>query len=129
VALELADQGVTCNAISPGFVWTQLVEQEIPDLARSEKISLEEAKVQPLARQPTKRFVSVEEVAILAAFLASKAAASIAGANYAIDGGWRSSPGNRPRHRIGPVRDPSQRLPPPAAGPPTAALPARRAIG
>jgi 3-hydroxybutyrate dehydrogenase len=88
VALELAEQGVTCNAISPGFVWTPLVERQIPDLAKSENISLEEAKRQTLARQPTNRFVTVEEVAALAAFLASDSAASITGANYSIDGGW-----------------------------------------
>jgi 3-hydroxybutyrate dehydrogenase len=88
VALELAEEGVTCNAISPGFVWTPLVERQMPDLAKSENISLEEAKRQTLARQPTHRFVMVEEVAAVAAFLASEAAASITGANYTIDGGW-----------------------------------------
>jgi 3-hydroxybutyrate dehydrogenase len=88
VALELAEQGITANAISPGFVWTPLVERQIPDLARSEHISLAEAKRQTLSRQPTNRFVMVDEVAALAAFLASDAAASITGANYAIDGGW-----------------------------------------
>jgi 3-hydroxybutyrate dehydrogenase len=88
VALELAQEGVTCNAISPGYVWTPLVEGQMPDLAKSENISLEEAKHRTLARQPTRRFVMAEEVAAVAAFLASEAAASITGANYCIDGGW-----------------------------------------
>ena len=88
VALELAEHGVTSNAISPGFVWTPLVEKQIPDLAKSENITLEQAKKHVLSRQPTNQFVTVEQVAALAAFLASEAAASITGANYSIDGGW-----------------------------------------
>jgi len=88
VALELAQHGVTANAISPGFVWTPLVEKQIPDLAKSQGISLEEAKAQVLSRQPSGQFVTVEQVAALALFLASEAAASITGANYSIDGGW-----------------------------------------
>jgi 3-hydroxybutyrate dehydrogenase len=88
VALELAEAGVTCNAISPGFVWTPLVEKQIPDLAKSENISEQEVKQRILARQPTNKFVTIEEVAALAAFLASGAAGSITGANYSIDGGW-----------------------------------------
>jgi 3-hydroxybutyrate dehydrogenase len=88
VALEVAEHGVTCNAISPGFVWTPLVEKQIPDLAKSENITLEQAKKQVLSRQPTNQFVTVEQVAALAAFLASEVAASITGANYSIDGGW-----------------------------------------
>jgi 3-hydroxybutyrate dehydrogenase len=88
VALEVAETNVTVNAISPGFVWTPLVEKQIPDLARSQGITEEAAKKQVLASQPTGRFVSVEEVGALAAFLASDAARSITGANYSIDGGW-----------------------------------------
>jgi 3-hydroxybutyrate dehydrogenase len=88
VALELAEQGVTCNAISPGFVWTPLVERQIPDLARSQGISEEAAKKQVLSRQPTRQFVTIEQVAALAVFLASDAAGPITGSNYSIDGGW-----------------------------------------
>ena len=88
VALELAETGVTVNAISPGFVWTPLVANQIPDLARSKGISEDDAKRLVLTQQPTKRFVTVEEVGALAVFLASPAAASITGANYTIDGGW-----------------------------------------
>jgi 3-hydroxybutyrate dehydrogenase len=88
VALELAEAGVTANAISPGFVWTPLVEKQIPDLAKSENISEEAAKRLVLTRQPTGRFVTVDEVAALAVFLAGEEAGSITGANYTIDGGW-----------------------------------------
>ena len=88
VALELAEQGVTCNAISPGFVWTPLVAGQIPDLARSQGISEEAARSQVLSRQPTRQFVTIEQVAALAVFLASDAAAPITGSNYSIDGGW-----------------------------------------
>lgn len=88
VALELTQHGITANAISPGFVWTPLAERQLPDLAKSKGISIEEAKKAMVSDQPTGRFVTVEEVGALALFLASDAAASITGANYSIDGGW-----------------------------------------
>jgi 3-hydroxybutyrate dehydrogenase len=88
VALELATSGVTVNAISPGFVKTPLVAKQIPDLAKSKGITEAEAQKEILEAQPTGRFVEVEEIGALAAFLASDAASSITGANYSIDGGW-----------------------------------------
>jgi 3-hydroxybutyrate dehydrogenase len=89
VALEVAQQGITANAICPGYVRTPLVEKQIPDQAKARGIS-EEAVVRDviLAAQPTKQFVSVEEVADLAAFLCTDGAASITGAMLSIDGGW-----------------------------------------
>ena len=88
-ALECAAQGVTVNAICPGYVRTPLVEKQIPDTARARGIS-EEAVVREvmLAGQPTKKFVSVEQIGALAVFLCSDAAASITGAALPIDGGW-----------------------------------------
>jgi 3-hydroxybutyrate dehydrogenase len=88
VALELAETRITSNAISPGFVFTPLVEKQVPDLARSRGISIEAAKAEILASQPTRQFVKVEEIGALAVFLSSDAAASITGANISIDGGW-----------------------------------------
>ncbi len=87
-ALELATTGVTCNAISPGFVATPLVEAQIPDVAAAQGLTHEEAKAWILAKQPSGRFASVEQVGQLAVFLASESAASITGSNYSIDGGW-----------------------------------------
>ena len=88
VALEVATFGITSNAISPGFVWTPLVEKQIPDIAKTEGITEEAAKKKLLAKQPTQQFVTVEQVAALALFLAGPDAAAITGANYTIDGGW-----------------------------------------
>jgi 3-hydroxybutyrate dehydrogenase len=88
VALELAEHGVTSNAISPGFVWTPLVEKQIPDLAKSKGITEAQAKKELLAKQPTQQFVTVEQCAALALFLAGEGAGGITGANYSIDGGW-----------------------------------------
>ena len=88
VALEVATFGITSNAISPGFVWTPLVEKQIPDIAKTEGITEEAAKKKLLAKQPTQQFVTVEQVAALALFLAGPDAAAITGSNYTIDGGW-----------------------------------------
>ena len=89
VALEVAEQGITANAICPGYVWTPLVEKQIPDTAKARGITEEQVKRDVLlAAQPTKKFVTVEEVAALATFLASDAAASITGTVLPLDGGW-----------------------------------------
>jgi 3-hydroxybutyrate dehydrogenase len=89
VALEVATQGITMNAICPGYVWTPLVEKQIPDTAKARGLTHEQVINDVLLHaQPTKRFVQVSEVAALAAFLASKDAASITGAIIPIDGGW-----------------------------------------
>ena len=89
VALEVAEQGITVNAVCPGYVLTPLVQKQIPDTAKARGLS-EEAVVRDvlLAAQPTKRFVTVEEVAALSAFLCSDEAASITGAVLPIEGGW-----------------------------------------
>jgi 3-hydroxybutyrate dehydrogenase len=88
VALECATSGVTVNAISPGFVWTPLVEGQLPDIAKAEGVSIEEAKAIVLKRQPSGEFATVDQIGALATFLASEPAAAITGANYSIDGGW-----------------------------------------
>jgi 3-hydroxybutyrate dehydrogenase len=89
VALEVAEAGITVNAVCPGYVLTPLVEKQIPDTARARGIS-EEAVVRDvlLAAQPTKRFVTVEQVAAFTAFLCSNDGASITGAVLPIEGGW-----------------------------------------
>ena len=89
VALEVAEAGITVNAICPGYVWTPLVEKQIPDTAKARGITEEQViKEVLLAAQPTKKFVQVEEVAAFAAFLASDRGASITGAVLPIEGGW-----------------------------------------
>ncbi|MEA2981912.1 MAG: 3-hydroxybutyrate dehydrogenase [Alphaproteobacteria bacterium] len=88
-ALELATFGVTVNCISPGYVWTPLVAKQIPDTMKARNMTEEQVKNDVLlAAQPTKQFVTVEQVAALALYLTSDVAASITGANLSIDGGW-----------------------------------------
>jgi len=88
-ALEVAQCGITVNCICPGYVRTPLVEAQIPDQARTRGISEDEVvQTIMLANQPTKRFIGIDEVVGLAAYLASDAAKSITGAMLAIDGGW-----------------------------------------
>ncbi|OYW59443.1 MAG: 3-hydroxybutyrate dehydrogenase [Rhizobiales bacterium 17-65-6] len=89
IALETATFGITCNAICPGYVWTPLVEKQIPDQAKARGITEEQVKHDVLlAAQPTKEFVTVEEVAALALWLTSDGARSITGTMQQIDGGW-----------------------------------------
>jgi 3-hydroxybutyrate dehydrogenase len=89
VALELAAFGVTANCISPGYVWTPLVERQIPDTMKARNMTREQVINDViLAAQPTKQFVTVDQVAALAVYLCSDAAAQITGANLSIDGGW-----------------------------------------
>jgi 3-hydroxybutyrate dehydrogenase len=89
VALEVAEQGITVNAVCPGYVLTPLVEKQIPDTAKARGITEEQViRDVLLAAQPTKRFVTVEELAGVALFLCSEAAASITGAAIPVEGGW-----------------------------------------
>ena len=89
VALELAQSGVTANCVSPGYVWTPLIEGQIPDTMEARGLSREEVINDVLlAKQPTKKFVQPHEVGALAAFLCREEAGNVTGANWSIDGGW-----------------------------------------
>jgi len=89
VALEVATFGVTANCISPGYVWTPLVENQIPDTMKARGLTREQVLNDVLlAGQPTKQFVTVEQVAALALYLCRDEAASMTGANLSVDGGW-----------------------------------------
>ena len=92
VALEAARDGITANCISPGYVWTPLVENQIPDTMKARGLTREQVMNDVLlAAQPTKRFVAPEEVAALALFVCREEAASITGANISMDGGWTAA--------------------------------------
>jgi 3-hydroxybutyrate dehydrogenase len=89
IALETATFGITVNAISPGYVWTPLVEKQIPDTMATRGLTREQVINDVLLHaQPTKEFVTAEQVAALALFLCRDEAAQITGANLSIDGGW-----------------------------------------
>ncbi|MDB5557682.1 MAG: 3-hydroxybutyrate dehydrogenase [Enterovirga sp.] len=92
VALELATHKITVNCISPGYVWTPLVEKQIPDTMKARGLTQEQViRDVILNAQPTKEFVTADQVAALAVFLCSDAAAQITGANLSIDGGWTAA--------------------------------------
>ena len=89
LALELATSGITANCISPGYVWTPLVENQIPDTMAARGLTRDEVLNDVmLVRQPTRQFVLPEQVAAMALFLCGDAAAQITGANISMDGGW-----------------------------------------
>jgi 3-hydroxybutyrate dehydrogenase len=89
VALEVATHGITVNCISPGYVWTPLVERQIPDTMKARGLTKEQViNDVMLEAQPTKQFVTVDQVAALAVFLCSDAASQMSGSNLSMDGGW-----------------------------------------
>lgn len=89
LALELAEHGITANCISPGYVWTPLVENQIPDTMAARNMTREEVIEKVLLeKQPSRKFVQPAEIGALALFLCRDEAQNINGANYTIDGGW-----------------------------------------
>ncbi len=92
IALEAAQDNITCNAICPGYVYTPLVENQIADTAKARNMSEEDVKNEVMLKaQWTKKFVTVEQIAGLALFLCSDAAENITGTDIAIDGGWTAA--------------------------------------
>jgi len=92
IALETATAGITVNCISPGYVWTTLVENQIPDQMKTRGLTREQVMNDVLlAAQPTKKFVTVDQVAALALFLCRDEASAITGANLSMDGGWTAA--------------------------------------
>jgi 3-hydroxybutyrate dehydrogenase len=92
VALEVAGAGITANCVSPGYVWTSLVEKQIPDLMKTRALTREQVMTDVLlGSQPNKRFVTAEQVASLVVYLCTEGASSINGANLSMDGGWTAT--------------------------------------
>jgi len=92
IALEVATHGITVNAISPGYVWTPLVENQIPDTMKARGMTREQVMEDVLlSAQPTKEFVLPEQVAAMALFLCGDAAKAVTGANMVVDGGWTAA--------------------------------------
>lgn len=92
VALETATDGITVNCISPGYVWTPLVEGQIPDTMKARNMTREQVMNDVLlAAQPTKQFVTPEQIAAFGLFLCREEAAAITGANLSADGGWTAA--------------------------------------
>lgn len=91
-ALELAEFGVTVNAICPGYVLTPLVEKQIPDTAKARGMTEEQVKSEVILKaQPTHEFVKAEEIAALSLYLASDDARQVTGTHVSIDGGWTAA--------------------------------------
>jgi 3-hydroxybutyrate dehydrogenase len=89
VALEVAEFGITVNAVSPGYVLTPLVEAQIPATAKARGISEKDViQTVMLSNQPTRKFVEIDDVAATVAFLCSDSAKGITGSNITVDGGW-----------------------------------------
>jgi len=89
IALELAEHGVTANCVSPGYVWTPLVESQIPDTMKARGLTREQVINDVLlVKQATKKFVQPEEIGALVAFLCRDEAQNVNGANWSVDGGW-----------------------------------------
>jgi 3-hydroxybutyrate dehydrogenase len=92
VALEVATMGITVNAISPGYVWTPLIEGQIPDTMKARGMTRDQVINDVLLeKQPNKQFVTPEQVAAMALFLCRDEAAAITGANLSVDGGWTAA--------------------------------------
>ena len=89
VALEVAEHGITANCISPGYVWTPLVENQIPDTMKARGMTREQVMNEVLlAKQPTKKFVQPAEIGAMVVFLCRDEAQNVNGANWSVDGGW-----------------------------------------